>query len=100
MHLHSSALGCPPKLTCLFNTFYFFYINNGFSGIMLSQSETTTLLSQRPDFAASYSIIPTGKANANTAIWGQSYGCSEPWVRLLARFPSHYFEHNTVYKPL
>ena len=32
--------------------------------------------------------------------WGQSYGCSEPWVRFLARFLSHYFEHNTVYKPL
>ena len=75
-------------------------MSKGFSGIMLSQSETTSLVSQRPDFAASYSIIPTGRAIANTAILGSELWLLRTWVRLLARFPSHYFEHNTEYKPL
>ena len=36
MHLHSSALGCPPKLTCLFNTFYFFTLAKDSQGLRLA----------------------------------------------------------------
>lgn len=68
MLLHSSsAQDCHQKLACL-SKIFFKTLHKEFSGFIPSQSETTCPVNQKADFAILYTIIPTVRTNANTAI--------------------------------
>lgn len=70
MHLHSSsAQNCLAELTYPVNiiSFFFFTLNKGIFRVY-AQPIRDYMSSQKPDCVPRSTSIPTGRANANTAI--------------------------------